>query len=66
MDIQVLNALSAANNKLPENAFLAYKGVEVAEFYFDMCQGIELVNGDYVKAPFIQKNAFSLRFDHNN
>lgn len=66
LDIQVLKALAAANNKLPDNAFLAYEGVEVAEFNFDMCQGIELVNGVAIKASFIQRSAFSLRFDQQS
>lgn len=63
MYIQVLKALAEANIKLPENAFLAYEGVEIAEFNFDMCQGIELVNGASIKASFIQLNSFSLCFD---
>lgn len=66
LNSQVLKALAAANNKLPDNAFLAYEGVEVAEFNFDMCQGIELVNGVVIKASFIQQNAFSLRFDQQS
>ena len=63
MNIQTLKELAAANNKLPDNAFLAYEGVEVAQFYFDMRQGIELANGLSIMACSIEAKDFSLCFD---
>lgn len=63
MDIQTLKALAAANKKLPDNAFFAYEGIEVAEFNFTMKLGIELVNGTSVGVSSIQPARFSLYFD---
>ncbi|MFD3435454.1 hypothetical protein [Alteromonas macleodii] len=58
-----LKALSAANNRLPHNAYFAYEGTEVIEFNFLFSVGIELLNGRKLKASAIQSCAFSLRFD---
>ena len=63
MDMIELKALSAANGRLPSNAYFAYEGIEVIEFYFVPSIGIELVNGRTLSARAIKPCAFTLRFD---
>ena len=63
MDMTELKALSAANGRLPNNAYFAYEGIEVIEFNFLPSMGIELVNGKMLSAGVIKPCAFTLRFD---
>lgn len=64
MNTVELRALSAANSRLPSNAFFAYEGIEVIEFNFFLSEGIELVNGKKLNAGAIDPLAFTLRFDN--
>ncbi|WP_394222703.1 hypothetical protein [Alteromonas gracilis] len=63
MDMTELKALSAANSRLPSNAFFAYQGIEVIEFNFFLRVGIELVNGKTLCGNAINPRAFTLKFD---
>lgn len=63
MDTVELRALSAANSRLPSNAYFAYEGIEVIEFNFLLSVGIELVSGKKLNAGTIDPRAFTLRFD---
>lgn len=59
-----LKQLSLANYRLPDNAYFAYKGIEIIEFHFLHTAAIELVNGLTLSAEVILNDEFTMRFDN--
>ncbi|GEA03656.1 hypothetical protein KUL17_25530 [Alteromonas sp. KUL17] len=63
MDIEELQSLADASAKLPDNAFFAYRNLEIIEFIILPPCGIALINDTFVSAECIVQEALSLQFD---
>jgi len=63
MQLKVLSQISAANNKLPDDAYFAYQNIEIFEFILKVRPGIQLKNDTFIEVTNLSPRAFSFAFD---
>ncbi len=63
MQLKILLKLSAANNRLPDNAYFAYQNNEIFDFIFKPVPGIQLSDDTFIDVANINEREFTLAFD---
>ena len=63
MQLKVLLKLSAANNRLPDNAFFAYRNIEIFDFIFKPRPGIKLWDDTFIEMANLNASEFTFAFD---